>query len=406
MNAIYRFILIGLVTIGITYAGDGLHQKHLLRITPNNSEVTSKSNFVLTFDMPILQTSVRKKTVVLKKTKPQKKKIAAHVTVSDNTLTVFPNTPLEQGVYLLKIKPLKLTEKGENTLRIKTAWQKFIAWLCGLFYKEIGDCPLCRFFCTTSDTITTKSIRYRFEIKEEGVPVRSLESNITRIELSEHNQTAIKVIATYEDNTTEDVTQKADYTSDDSSVDADKGIIRSNAEGSATVTIGYGGKSTTVQVEVYEMIDGHLLPHAPEDPDATLLGVDANHNGVRDDVERWIYKEMPTYHHPEIERVIAMQGAKSLQMALIDPTNKNDTVQKAITRVSDCWAYYSVSRDLPFDGAVEKFNNLLDDKQFNTKERLKTYLEYDYTLKGRVFTDIPLRLLNTSYCDQNIDVLP
>jgi len=213
-------------------------------------------------------------------------------------------------------------------------------------------------------------------------------------------------MATYEDNTTEDVTQKALYRSSDSAVDVDKGVIYSNVEGSAIVTIRYGGKSTTVHVEVYEMIEGHLLPHEPQNPDATLLGVDANHNGVRDDVERWIYKEMPTYHHPQIERVVAMQEAKAYQMALIDPANTGDKVRKAEDRAFDCWAYYSLSKDLPFDGAIEKFGNNLRDKQFNTKERLKTYLEYDYSLKGRVFTTTPLRLLDTSYCDQNIDILP
>jgi len=118
---------------------------------------------------------------------------------------------------------------------------------------------------------------------------------------------------------------------------------------------------------------------------------------------------MPTYHHPEIERVIAMSKAKAYQMVLFDPTNKDNKVYKAIRRTLDCWSYYSDVRSLPFDGAIEKFGNRLRDKQFNTKKRLKTYLDYDYALSTKLtpllpFT--PLRLLNTSYCDQNIDVLP
>jgi hypothetical protein len=155
-----------------------------------------------------------------------------------------------------------------------------------------------------------------------------------------------------------------------------------------------------------ETINGHELPPEPQNPDATLLGVDKNNNGVRDEVERWIYKEMPTYHHPEIERVIAMQKAKAYQMALVDPTNKNDKVLNAITRESDCWSYYSYSKQIPFDDSGIKFNNNLKDKVFNTKERLQTYMDYDYTLKGRVFTSTPLRLLDTSYCDENIDAMP
>ncbi len=38
------------------------------------------------------------------------------------------------------------------------------------------------------------------------------------------------------------------------------------------------------------VIHGHRLPPEPDPKvnNATLLGVDVNHNGVRDDVERWI----------------------------------------------------------------------------------------------------------------------
>ena len=156
------------------------------------------------------------------------------------------------------------------------------------------------------------------------------------------------------------------------------------------------------------MIDGHLLPHAPQDPDATLLGVDANSNGVRDDVERWIFKEMPTYHHPEIERVVATTQAKAYQMILIDPTNKDDIVYKAIRKASNCWSYYADSRSLPFDDAIEKFSNRLLDKQFNTRERLKTFMDYETTISTKILLTplTPLRLLDTSYCDQNIDILP
>ncbi len=61
MKSIYRLIFIGLAAIGVAYAGQGLEQKHLLSISPNSTEVTSKSSFVFTFDMPILQTSAEKK---------------------------------------------------------------------------------------------------------------------------------------------------------------------------------------------------------------------------------------------------------------------------------------------------------------------------------------------------------
>ena len=236
--------------------------------------------------------------------------------------------------------------------------------------------------------------------------VISLTPSASLVTLAEHNRTQITLKADYEDGTTKDVTAKASYASSDSAVDVDKGEIIANTEGEADITIRYQGKKTHVHVDVHEMIDGHLLPHAPKNPDATLLGVDANHNGVRDDVERWIYKEMPTYHHAEIERVVAMTEAKAYQKALADPTNKGDNVVKAMDRALNCWAYYADSRNIPYDEDVLKFDNRLRDAVFNTKERLQTYLQYDSTLGGRVFTLTALRLLNTSYCDQNIDILP
>jgi len=408
MKSFYRFVFIGLVSIGMVYAGQGVNQKHLLSISPSSTEVTSKSNFVFTFDKPILKTSVKKHTAVLKQKKPQKQKIPTQISVLDNKLTMSPTSPLEKGIYVLKVKPLKLTQEGDNELQVKTPWQKFVAWLCGFFYKDISKCPLCQHFCYTSNVTYTKPMHFQFEVKDEAPKVISLESNATLIEISEYNSTQISIRATYEDNSTEDVTQKATYSSDDSSVDVTKGTVTTNAEGSASVTVNYGGKTAKVQVEVYEMIDGHLLPHEPQNPDATLLGVDENNNSVRDDVERWIYKTEFTAH-PEINRVVVMQEARFYQMALVDPLNKDDKVDNALVRFIDCYEYYTDSRNIPLGkgGKPLSFDLIFKDKYFNTRERLKTYMDYNNgTGEIKVYTATPIRLLNVSYCDENIDVLP
>lgn len=402
MKSIYRFLFISLVSLSIIYAESGLQQKHLLGISPNHTEVTAKSNFLFTFDMPILPSSVKKYTIMLKQKKPHKEKIPTQFTISNNKLTVLPNVLLNKGLYVLKIKPLKLTKKGENALQIKTPWQKFIAWLCGLFYKDISKCPLCHYFCHTSHTIKTKPISFRFEVKEAMPQVIKIDSNTSLLELSEHNSTQIQITATYDDNSTEDVTQKATYRSDDSSVDVEKGIITTNAEGSAKVTVSYEGKTINIQVEVYEMIEGHLLPHAPDYPDATLLGVDENNNSVRDDVERWIYKEMPTYHHPEIERVVAYQYASAFQESLKNPNNEGEKTLKIMDKAGYCWGYYIHSRQIPFS-MIEKYKANLKDKQFNTKERLKTYFMYNQNLGASVVT---IRDSKSDDCDINIDQLP
>ena len=155
------------------------------------------------------------------------------------------------------------------------------------------------------------------------------------------------------------------------------------------------------------VIDGHTLPPEPDETlnNSTLLGIDVNDNGVRDDVERWIYLEMEIQNgYPKIERAIGVQMAGAAQMALTDPSNKDDIVHKAITASRDCWTWYNYIKDNHTYGASGKFSRALKDKTFNTRERLKTYLQYDATLGGRIFTSTPT-LQTKSQCTTDIDKL-
>ncbi len=165
----------------------------------------------------------------------------------------------------------------------------------------------------------------------------------------------------------------------------------------------------TLEIEVTEpeIVNGYILPPEPDETlnNSTLLGIDSNNNGVRDDVERWIFLEMEIYNgYEKIEQVIAMQEAKANQMSLIDPSNIDDKVHKAMKAALDCWAWYSYSKSLPFDNGMMKFSRTLQDKSFNTKERLKTYWQYDSTLAGRVFTSTAT-LKTQTQCEINIDEL-
>ena len=156
-----------------------------------------------------------------------------------------------------------------------------------------------------------------------------------------------------------------------------------------------------------EIVNGHLLPPEPDEElnNATLLGIDSNNNGVRDDVERWIFLEMEIYNgYEKIEQVIAMQEAKANQMALKDPSNSNDKVYEAMNAATDCWVWYDYIKKLPSIGNIDKFSRSLKDKSFNTKERLKTYWQYDATLAGRVFT-LTKTLDTKTQCEVDIDGL-
>ncbi len=162
-----------------------------------------------------------------------------------------------------------------------------------------------------------------------------------------------------------------------------------------------------LSLSLAETIEGHTLPPEPKNPDATLLGVDVNKNGVRDEVERWIYKT-EYYTHSQINKVIAMQEAKFYQMTLVNPNNTDNKVDDALMRVIDCKRYYEKSRNIPLGkgGRPLSFNLLFQDKYFNTKERLKTYMNYNYGLgEIKVYTLTSDDLINFNNCDENIDLL-
>jgi hypothetical protein len=108
--------------------------------------------------------------------------------------------------------------------------------------------------------------------------------------------------------------------------------------------------------------------------------------------------------YEKIEQAIAMQEAKANQMALKDPTNKDDLVHKAINASIECWVWYDYSKQVHSTSSLSKFSRALDDKFFNTRERLKTYWEYDNTLRGRIFTSTPT-LQTKSQCETDIDEL-
>lgn len=140
----------------------------------------------------------------------------------------------------------------------------------------------------------------------------------------------------------------------------------------------------TIMIEVKtEVINGHRLPPEPDETlnNSTLLGIDSNGNGVRDDVERWIYH---TYTHP-IKIGIFMQRARAYQKVVVDPSRAKETVKYSDNALS-CevyWIYKSIPR--PFD-KYEHFNDRKKIKkiQFNTLKRHMKFKRYNAEFSGEV----------------------
>jgi len=155
---------------------------------------------------------------------------------------------------------------------------------------------------------------------------------------------------------------------------------------------------------VPEVIHGHQLPPEPNPVvnDSTLLGIDVNKNGVRDDVEIWILRKYKDKHPIHID--IAMQAGRAWQKVLADPTKASE-IYPIVDAVSWCEGYYKIYAKY-FNKPLlvsENINSKYFRKSivFNTKERLEAYIDYDRLLSGYTYGTPVVDSNMSSYCDFN-----
>jgi len=140
----------------------------------------------------------------------------------------------------------------------------------------------------------------------------------------------------------------------------------------------------------------------PPDPgpagEVTLEGIDVNENGIRDDVERWIY-----LYHPESEklRMALIQDYAAMQNMIIHANEQNrDAVYNdmdASSRASECLTY------LASDEAY-KLSMELESVVVNTSTRTYAYLQASKMLSGGTFTGKPYSKWKFS-CNFDVDSL-
>lgn len=123
----------------------------------------------------------------------------------------------------------------------------------------------------------------------------------------------------------------------------------------------------------------NLPPDPGEAGDATLEGVDANANGIRDDIERWIYL---TYPRSEKLRMALIQEYYTIQNMIIHGHQQNrDAVyddMDAMMRAGECMNYVHPER-------AYKISEELEARIVNTSERTYAYLEASRILGGGTF---------------------
>lgn len=174
-------------------------------------------------------------------------------------------------------------------------------------------------------------------------------------------------------------------------------------------------KSTKAKIEIVvkepEIINGYVLPPEPDEKlnNSTLLGIDSNDNGVRDDVEIYVikrYAKDPDF--PKTKTALALQYAWATQKILENPTIESSKYEDDAI---DCQYYWfkKQTKDMnDKDGFEYRQNNRifgdskLKDKIYNTRERIEQKFSYNAALSGNIFDG---RKESIDNCQINIDEL-
>ena len=123
-------------------------------------------------------------------------------------------------------------------------------------------------------------------------------------------------------------------------------------------------------------LDDVMGKNLPPDPgalaDQTIQGIDANKNGIRDDVELAIFKEYPTSAKT---RAVLLQYALALQMEVVQPVVNKGTVTEVVREQSRAYVCIGdiVSREnsKKFDEETDLLTKFVKEREFNTQERKK-----------------------------------
>ncbi len=380
-------------------AKDGLSQEHILSLTPLPlaQNISADTSVEIEFDSPIIIDSIRKNSITLKREQKHKdnRDIEGITTIKNSTTLLFrPNENLKSGTYKVKVKKIKL--RNEANKKIYKDKDATLYKVCNYLCDDIDDCilPKCG-----KKAIKTKKIKYTFSVDENIPQVVSLTLNKSNIELNEDNTTTISVNAKYDDNSSINVTDDVEWIMSDSNIiSIDKNIITPKNEGITTLQAKYNNQLTTkISITVYKEINGYKLPPEPDETlnNSTLLGIDSNDNGVRDDVER---KIVETYREP-IKIELMMDMAEVGQMILENPIGDAIVNQKKISRIGDCGMYLRRQKQRPSNSI-----DFYEKSMYNTKQRVRAYLDYNQALSGGVYGSSPADWKADS-CDYDVDAM-
>jgi hypothetical protein len=232
---------------------------------------------------------------------------------------------------------------------------------------------------------------------------KSLTLTAEQITLNKDDNTSLKLLATSSDGTSKELDTDIEYIiTPNASVEVNNNILTAKQDGTLTIQAKTGNTlSNTLTLTVTWTANGRTLPPEPDKAlnDSTLLGIDENHNDVRDDVERWIYEEYKDKHPIYID--IAMQAGRRYKLVLETPERAKEIRDVVNSSIHCNWYYKGYAEFFNEPLLIKKdINPSVFGRYFNTKERKDIYWQYDTLLSGDSYALPDVEKLK-EYCDFN-----
>jgi len=228
--------------------------------------------------------------------------------------------------------------------------------------------------------------------------ITKLTLSLPKKEINRDTTIEAKVTATYSNNTTKEINKNIEWVVSKKDALKIKNLkLTALKDYPTTITVEARVKNSLNKIvisnkeslKIYWEVNGHRLPPEPDPKvnNATLLGVDINKNGVRDDVERWIYETYKDKHPIYID--IAMQEARADRLILLkQPKTKKEAmeIKNEVDKPVYCQLYYKLFAKYYNESILVK-EDITDEYfrrkiYFNTKERMAVYERYDILLSG------------------------
>ena len=330
---------------------------------PAQEDVSRTAKIEATFAVPLDISAIQEHNIKLTclSSKTHEHMAGTITSQTEKKLIFTPKASLKPGLYEVEIKSLKADKAHKNT--------------------KINE------------------IKYRFVVTKELL--QSITIRPDTVELKEGGSLSLEAIGHYDTGVEKNITAQVQWsTADSQTVTVDtNATLQALKEGATTITAKQGNVESSTEVIVYWEVNGHRLPPEPDKAlnDATLEGIDSNSNGVRDDVERKIYEKYPKKLH----RALLMNRAKFYQQTMIQSIDNAKEVVKFSIKAINCQIYLGrLDKDIDSDDWI-KNTKYIKDLTFNTKERIRKYLDYNIALSGGTYGSSP-RDWNRDACSPEV----